>query len=150
MQNWCAHVHERKHADKVRSWVVDGECVEIIDRSQDDGNMMKENEVTSGSKAGTLIELKGSVLGQVAQLESDEERCKCRLVGRDVVLGPVDAQEQVRAHDGHDCRVNRSDNLVAEMVVFLCIGLGRQDVLDPLQSAKSEKQQRVESESADQ
>jgi len=81
VQDWCAHVHKRQHADKVGSWVADGECVEIIDGSKDDGDMMKEDEVASSPKAGTLIKLKSSVLGQVAELKSNKERCECRLVG---------------------------------------------------------------------
>lgn len=150
MQNGCAHVHKRQHADKVGSWVVDGEGVEIIDRSEDDGNVMEEDEVASNSKAQTLVELERSVLSQVAELESNEERCEGGLVGRDVILGPVDGQKQVRAGNGHNCRMNRGDNLVAQMVVFLFIGFGRQDILDHLEPAKNEKQQWIEGNGADQ
>jgi len=46
--------------------------------------------------------------------------------------------------------VDRGDDLVAEMVVFLCISLGRKDALDPLRVAEEGKQQRVDSESGDQ
>lgn len=81
VQDGCAHVHQRQHSDKVRAGVVDGESIEVVDGSKDDGDVVKENQVTSDAELCTLVELKGGVLGEVSELQSDEEGCKGGLVG---------------------------------------------------------------------
>ena len=122
MEDRCAHVHKREHADKVGSWVGDGESIQIVDRSEDNGHMVKENQVTADTKLCSLVKLKGSVLSQVAKLQADEEGGQGRAVRRDVVLGPIHRKKKVESGDGHDGGVNRGNDLVAEMVLLLGIG----------------------------
>jgi len=64
--------------------------------------MVKENQVTPDSKDGSLVELKGGVLSQVTKLKTDQERCEGRLVGCDIILGPVDAHKQVGSCQSHN------------------------------------------------
>lgn len=121
VQDGGTHVHEREHTDEVWAGVVDGESVEIIGGTKDDRDMVEEDEVAADAKGRPLIELKGGVLGEVAELETDEEGSDGGRVGGDVVLGPVDCQQEVEASAGHDGGMDRGHHLVAEMILLLSV-----------------------------
>lgn len=124
--------------------------MEIIDRSEDDGDVMEKNQVATDTEPGTLVKLEGCVLSQVTELESDKEGREGSLVSGHIVLGPVDGQEKVETRGGHDGGMERRHDLVAKVVVLLGIGFWWQNGSDGRQLSEGAKEQWIEGEGTDQ